>query len=334
MHILITGGCGYIGSHIAVRLIEQGYQVTILDTLFNSKHDVLDRIFNITKIRPEFIQADVRDRYVLQRIFDAEHYDAVIHLAGLKSVSESCANPLMYYDNNVNGSLQVVNSMKQYGIKNIIIGSSATVYGASSSVKLSEDMPITVGTSPYAQTKITTELLLRDAYNADKDMSVGVLRYFNPAGAHPSGLLGEDPEGVPDNLLPYITQVVTGKREYLTIYGNDYPTPDGTCIRDYIHIADLAEGHVAMLKYMFNHPGYHVYNLGSGKGVSVKQIVDAYNRILDKPIPYRYGQRRQGDIAEYIADITKAEKDLNWRVKYTIEDIVKDAHNWQCNISK
>lgn len=189
MHILITGGCGYIGSHIAVRLIEQGYQVTILDILFNSKHDVLDRIFNITKIRPEFIQADVRDRYVLQRIFDAEHYDAVIHLAGLKSVSESCTNPLMYYDNNVNGSLQVVNSMKRYGIKNIIIGSSATVYGASSSVKLSEDMPITVGTSPYAQTKITTELLLRDAYNADKDMSVGVLRYFNPAGAHPSGLL-------------------------------------------------------------------------------------------------------------------------------------------------
>lgn len=327
--ILITGGCGYIGSHTTVELIENGYDVVIIDNLSNSKYSVLERIYEITGKQVSFYNADVRDFQSLDHIFSKEKFDSVIHFAGLKAVGESCSNPLEYYDNNVNGSIQLIRVMNKNNVKNIVFSSSATVYGTPTFPKISESEPLKRGNSPYAQTKVDIELILKDWYNSDNSLSVCILRYFNPVGAHKSGLIGEDPIGVPNNLMPYISQVAVGKRDVLHIWGNDYPTKDGTCIRDYIHVVDLADGHIAALSHCINNPGYYTYNLGTGQGISVKEMVDAYSSILDKPIKFVYGPRRAGDISEYYADPLKAKKELNWKTKLDIIDMVKDANNWQ-----
>ncbi|MBQ8707677.1 MAG: UDP-glucose 4-epimerase GalE [Succinivibrionaceae bacterium] len=327
--ILVTGGCGYIGSHTVVELLNGNYEVTILDNLYNSKLSVLDRIQQITGKRPDFIEADIRDDKALEKVFSETSYDAVIHFAGLKAVGESCAKPLDYYDNNINGSVHLFKAMSAHAVKNIVFSSSATVYGTPSTPKIPETEPIKRGNSPYAQTKADIEMILEDWYNSDRSLSVCVLRYFNPVGAHSSGLMGEDPKGIPNNLMPYISQVAVGKRDHLNIWGNDYPTPDGTCIRDFIHVVDLARGHLAALAHCLNKPAFYTYNLGAGHGVSVQQVVDAYNGILEKPIKYVYGPRRPGDIAEYYADPAKAKAELGWQTELDINDIVSDANRWQ-----
>jgi len=327
--ILVTGGCGYIGSHTTVELLNSGYDVTIIDNLCNSKVSVIDRIYEITGKRPEFRQADIRDFAALDKVFSQEKFDSVIHFAGLKAVGESCVRPVEYYDNNVNGSVQLIKAMAKNNVKNIVFSSSATVYGTPANPRISEEEPLKRGNSPYAQTKVDIELILQDWYNSDKSLSVCVLRYFNPVGAHKSGLIGEDPLGIPNNLMPYISQVAIGKRPYLNIWGNDYPTRDGTCIRDYIHVVDLANGHLAALSHCLNVPGCYAYNLGTGHGISVKEVVDAYSAILDKPLNFVYGPRRPGDIAEYYADPAKAKAELNWETKLNLHDMVSDADNWQ-----
>ena len=327
--ILVTGGCGYIGSHTVVQLLEGGYNVTILDNLCNSKKSVLDRIEQITGKKTAFIKADIRNYEEMEKIFLSHSFDAVIHFAGLKAVGESCGSPLEYYDNNVNGSIQLFKAMKKAGVKNIVFSSSATVYGTPSDPKIPETEPVKRGNSPYAQTKVDIEWILEDWHNADSTMSVCILRYFNPVGAHQSGLMGEDPLGIPNNLMPYISQVAVGRLDHLNIWGNDYPTPDGTCIRDYIHVVDLAGGHLSALRHCLDRPGFYTYNLGAGHGVSVQQVVDAYNSILEKPIAYVYGPRRPGDIAEYYADPAKAGKELGWKTELDINDIVTDANRWQ-----
>ena len=327
--ILVTGGCGYIGSHTVVQLLEGGYNVTILDNLCNSKKSVLDRIEQITGKKPAFIKADIRNYEEMEKIFLSHSFDAVIHFAGLKAVGESCGSPLEYYDNNVNGSIQLFKAMKKAGVKNIVFSSSATVYGTPSDPKIPETEPVKRGNSPYAQTKVDIEWILEDWHNADSTMSVCILRYFNPVGAHQSGLMGEDPLGIPNNLMPYISQVAVGRLDHLNIWGNDYPTPDGTCIRDYIHVVDLAGGHLSALRHCLDRPGFYTYNLGAGHGVSVQQVVDAYNSILEKPIAYVYGPRRPGDIAAYYADPAKAGKELGWKTELDINDIVTDANRWQ-----
>ncbi len=329
-NILVTGGCGYIGSHTVVELLgDPSCQVTILDNLSNSKRSVLDRIERITSRRPGFVQADIRDGAALSRALGEIRPDAVIHFAGLKAVGESCRKPLEYYDNNVCGSLRLLEAMREHGVKNIVFSSSATVYGTPANPRIPETEPVKRGNSPYAQTKVDIEWMLEDWHRADSSVSVCILRYFNPVGAHQSGLMGEDPLGIPNNLMPYIAQVSVGRLPYLNIWGNDYPTPDGTCIRDYIHVVDLARGHMAALSHCLNRPGLYAYNLGAGRGISVQQIVDAYNAILEKPISYVYGPRRPGDIAEYYADATKAAEELGWRTEHGVEDIVRDTYRWQ-----
>jgi UDP-glucose 4-epimerase len=328
-NILVTGGCGYIGSHTVVKLLENGYGVTVLDNLCNSKLSVLDRIEKITGIKPDFIKADIRNYDEMEKIFLSRNFDAVIHFAGLKAVGESCGSPLEYYDNNVNGSIQLFKAMKKAGVKNIVFSSSATVYGTPSNPKIPETEPVKRGNSPYAQTKVDIEWILEDWHNSDSSMSICILRYFNPVGAHQSGLMGEDPLGIPNNLMPYISQVAVGRLDHLNIWGNDYPTPDGTCIRDYIHVVDLAGGHLSALSHCLGKPGLYTYNLGAGHGVSVQQVVDAYNSILEKPIAYVYGPRRPGDIAEYYADPAKAGIELEWKTELDINDIVTDANRWQ-----
>ncbi len=327
--ILVTGGCGYIGSHTVVELLNSGFDVTILDNLCNSKATVIDRIKEITGRTPDFKEADIRDFAALDKIMAEEQFASVIHFAGLKAVGESCAKPVEYYDNNVNGSVQLIRAMAKNGVKNIVFSSSATVYGTPSTPKIPETEPLKRGNSPYAQTKVDIEWILNDWYNSDNSISVCVLRYFNPVGAHKSGLIGEDPLGIPNNLMPYISQVAIGKRPHLNIWGNDYPTRDGTCIRDYIHVVDLARGHLAALSHCLDKPGFYAYNLGTGHGITVKEVVDAYSAILDHPLPFVYGPRRPGDIAEYYADPAKAKAELNWETELDLHDMVSDAQNWQ-----
>lgn len=334
MNILVTGGMGYIGSHTCVQLINSGLNPIILDNLCNAKAEVLNRIEALTKVRPTFYEGDVRDEAFLDNVFHQQAeagkaINAVIHFAGLKAVGESVQKPIEYYDNNVNGSLVLIRAMRKANVKSIIFSSSATVYGEPEVVPMTEDSPTGATMSPYGTSKYMVERCLMDLVVAEPDWSASILRYFNPVGAHPSGTMGEDPQGIPNNLMPFIAQVAVGRREKLAVYGNDYPTKDGTGERDYVHVMDLADGHVAALNALHHKAGLHIHNLGTGKGSSVLQMVDAFAKAANKPIPYEFSPRRPGDIAAYWASTDKAAKELNWRAKHTIDDMARDTWRWQ-----
>ncbi len=328
-NILVTGGLGFIGSETVIRLIENGYEPIVVDNLYNAKEAVLDRIETITGKRPQFYKVDVKEEEQTEKIFKENKIDAIIHFAGYKAVGESVAKPIEYYENNLETLLVIVKMMKKYDVKNIIFSSSATVYGVPKRVPLYESDPVAEATNPYGETKVMIERILKDVQIAEPSFNMGILRYFNPIGGHPSGLLGEDPNGIPNNLLPYVSQVAIGKLKCLRIFGDDYPTVDGTGVRDYIHVVDLADGHVAALKKLEEKPGYVVYNLGTGRGTSVLELVHAYEKANDVKIPYEIVGRRAGDVAENYADCTKASEELHWKAKYTIEDACRDAYNFQ-----
>jgi UDP-glucose 4-epimerase len=326
MKILVTGGAGYIGSHTCVELINKGFDVAIVDNLSNSKVEVIRRIEKITGFPVDFHKMDILDRPALLKLFSSAQYTSVIHFAGFKAVGESVKIPLSYYYNNIAGTLTLLDVMRQTNCRHILFSSSATVYGNPLTLPIKEDFPLQP-TNPYGRTKLFIEEILRDLYASDKTWRIVLLRYFNPVGAHPSGLIGEDPNGVPNNLLPYISQVAIGMHKELPILGNDYPTPDGTGVRDYIHVVDLARGHVCALK---NHlPGFRVYNLGTGHGYSVLEVVKAFSRACNKKIPYVIAGRRPGDIPACYGDPTLAEKELHWRARYGIDDMCRDAWRWQ-----
>lgn len=329
MSILITGGAGYIGSHIAVELLETGEDIVIIDNLYNSSKLAIDRIKEITKKDFNFYEGDIRDKKILKEIFDKEDIELVIHLAGLKAVGESVNKPLEYYDNNISGSVNLLEVMKEKNIKKIIFSSSATVYGDPKKVPVTEDTEKGKCTNPYGWTKWMIEQILEDLYTSDNNWSINILRYFNPVGAHESGLIGEDPKGIPNNLTPYISQVAIGKLEELMIFGDDYDTKDGTGVRDYIHVVDLAKGHVDSLDKIRNSTGVNIYNLGTGNGNSVLEVVDAFEKATGKKINYEITSRREGDIAESYCDTKKAYDELNWKAKYDIDDMAKDSWNWQ-----
>jgi UDP-glucose 4-epimerase len=326
--VLVTGGAGYIGSHACVALIESGHEVVVLDNLANSSEAVFARIGRITGTGPLFIQADVRDRERLDEVFSRHPIDAVMHFAGLKAVGESVAMPLEYYDNNVVGTLRLLAAMEQAGVRTLIFSSSATVYGDPESVPIREDFPRSA-TNPYGRSKLMVEEILSDWHHAGSGWSVARLRYFNPVGAHPSGLMGEDPRGVPNNLMPYVAQVAVGRLEKLQVYGDDYPTPDGTGVRDFIHVMDLVEGHVAALDYLLAHQELLTVNLGTGSGVSVLEMVSAFERVSDRPVPYEIVGRRAGDIACCWADPTLAAETLGWRAQRDLEAMCRDLWHWQ-----
>lgn len=327
MHILVTGGTGYIGSHTVVELIQAGYEVTIFDNLYNSRIEVLDYIEEITGVRPAFFKADMLNMDELETVFKAAHYDGVIHFAGLKAVGESVAKPLLYYENNITGTINLLNMMNKYDCKRIIFSSSATVYGSPKTVPITEDFPLST-TNPYGSTKLMLERVLSDAAFADKDMSVILLRYFNPIGAHESGLLGEVPNGIPNNLMPYIMQVAVGKLPQLGVFGNDYDTPDGTGVRDYIHVVDLAKGHVKSIPKLLESTGVNIYNLGTGIGYSVLDIVNSFEKANGIKIPYEIKPRRAGDVAMCYADASKALRELGWKAELDIEKMCKDSWNF------
>ena len=329
MAILCTGGAGFIGSHTAVELLEAGYEVVIADDLSNSDVSVIDRIETITGKRPAFYRIDVADRAALEEIFTAHSIDAVIHFAGFKAVGESVQKPVAYYRNNIDTALTVLETMKDHGCKRFIFSSSATVYGISDQVPFTEQTEQRGCTNPYGWTKYMIEQILRDAAAADDTLSVVLLRYFNPIGAHPSGLLGEKPNGIPNNLMPYITQVASGIRDHLSVFGNDYPTPDGTGVRDYIHVQDLAKGHVAAYRYALTNSGCEVFNLGTGEGYSVLDLVHTFERVNDLTIPYEIAPRRAGDIATCYAATDKAASVLGWKAEKTLEDMCRDSWRWQ-----
>lgn len=330
MNILVTGGSGYIGSHTCIQMIEAGMTPIILDNLYNSKLLVLDRIEQVTGVRPAFYQGDIRDSEILQHVFAQHDIQGVIHFAGLKAVGESVEKPLMYYDNNVSGTLNLVREMDKAGVKSLIFSSSATVYGDPASVPIREDFP-TSATNPYGRSKLMVEECLTDFHKANPDWSITLLRYFNPVGAHESGLLGEDPQGIPNNLLPFVAQVAVGRREKLGVFGNDYPTPDGTGVRDYIHVVDLADGHLAALNKVGQQAGLHIFNLGTGQGNSVLEMVAAFEKAAQRPIPYEIKPRRAGDIAECWADPAYAEQVLGWKATRSLETMVVDTWRWQSN---
>lgn len=322
--ILVTGGMGYIGSHTVIELLNQNHEIDIVDNLFNSKENVLDKIEKITGKRPGFFNIDLRNYTKLSELFKNNQYDLVIHFAGLKAVGESVEKPLEYYENNVGGTMNLLKCMKNSGVNKIIFSSSATVYGIQNSVKYNETMTTGVGiTNPYGRTKYMIEEILKDEAVTDKNFAATILRYFNPIGNHSSGLIGEDPNDTPNNLMPIIMKVYQGRIEKFKVYGNDYDTPDGSGIRDYIHVVDLAKGHVAAMKNM--EPGISIYNLGSGKGTSVFEMIKAFNNASGEELPYEIVNRRPGDLAEYFADSTKAEKELNWKTELTIEDAMRDT---------
>lgn len=331
MKVLVTGGMGYIGSLTCIQMITAGIEHIIVDNLSNSKLTVLDRIEALTQKRPVFYSGDIRDQSLLERIFSEHHIDSVIHFAGLKSVGESVQKPLDYYDNNVNGSLVLARAMRKACVKSLVFSSSATVYGDPEIVPITESSPTGATTNPYGRSKYIVEQCLSDLFAAEPDWSISLLRYFNPVGAHPSGTIGEDPQGIPNNLMPFIAQVAVGRRESLAIFGDDYPTPDGTGVRDYIHVLDLADGHIAALKAVGNKPGLHIYNLGTGKGSSVLDMVNAFSDACGKPVPYHILPRRAGDIAQCWADPKKAEKELSWKASRTIIEMTEDIWHWQSN---
>jgi UDP-glucose 4-epimerase len=333
MKILVTGGLGYIGSHTVVELLGAGHEVVILDNLSNSKLSVGERIGTITGKGFTFEEADIRDRARLEQVFAAHKVDAVIHFAGLKAVGESVEQPMRYYDNNFNGSLVLFETMAAAGVKTLVFSSSATVYGDPHTVPIKEDFPLHA-TNPYGRSKLMIEEMLRDIAVADKEWRIALLRYFNPVGAHESGLIGEDPNGIPNNLVPYIAQVADGRRERLSVYGNDYPTADGTGMRDYIHVVDLAVGHVKTLDRLAKGPGVLTYNLGTGKSASVLDMVRAFEKACGKPIPYQFVPRRAGDIATCYADPAHAQEELGWRADRTIDQMCTDAWRWQSSLMK
>lgn len=329
--ILLTGGTGFIGSHTAVEVIQSGYDVVIADNLSNSEASVVDRIEKITGVRPVFYKIDVADRQAVEKLFDEQDIGAVVHFAGFKAVGESVEKPLEYYRNNLDTTLTLLETMKTHGVKNFIFSSSATVYSLVEEVPFTEESGPLGCTNPYGWTKYMIEQILRDTCAADPEMSVVLLRYFNPIGAHESGLIGEKPNGIPNNLMPYITQVAQGIRPQLNVFGNDYPTPDGTGVRDYIHVVDLAKGHVAALEYAQKHDGCEVFNLGTGHGYSVLDLVSTFERVNEVPIPYEIADRRAGDIAICYAGTAKAEEGLGWKAEKGIEDMCRDAWRWQKN---
>ncbi len=333
MNILLAGGTGFVGSHTAVALLERGHSVTIVDNLSNSDIRVLDRISEITGETCRFYEADIRNREALDRIFAEGRYDAVIHMAGLKAVGESVRMPVAYYGNNVSGTVTLCEAMERSGVRNIVFSSSATVYGAAENIPIAEASPVST-TNPYGRTKVMIEDILRDISISDPSWKVMLLRYFNPIGAHPSGFIGERPAGVPNNLIPYITQVAAGKLEKLSVYGGDYPTSDGTGIRDYIHVMDLAEGHVRALEKLMELSSFSVFNLGTGTGYSVLEVINAFEMATGLSIPYAVVPRRPGDVAVCYADVSKAERELGWRASRTLIDMCCDAWNWErssCN---
>ena len=330
MNVLVTGGAGYIGSHTCVELLEHGYGTVIADNLSNSKRQVMTRIEEISGKSVSFYEIDVRDAQALRQIFEQESIDAVIHFAGYKAVGESMKDPLSYYDNNLNAVLTVLQVMREYEVNNFVFSSSATVYGTPDSVPMREDFPFHK-TSPYGTTKQMAEQILMDMAQSDVSFNPVILRYFNPVGAHRSGRIGEDPNGIPNNLMPYISQVAVGKQKYLNVFGGDYETKDGTGVRDYIHVMDLAAGHVAALKLFQQDCGLKIFNLGTGVGYSVLDVLHGFERVIGRKIPYHIAPRRPGDIASYYADPRKAEEELGWKASRTLVEMCSDAWNWQRN---
>ncbi len=330
MKVLLTGGAGYIGSHTCVELLNAGYEVVIIDNLSNSKLTAIRRVEEITQKRPIFYQFDLRDRKELEKVFEKHVLTVVIHFAGFKAVGESVIKPLLYYQNNLESTLTLCEVMKKHNLKNIVFSSSATVYANLERGPVREDLP-TGPTNPYGRSKWMIELILSDIYKSDKDWNVILLRYFNPVGAHPSGKIGEDPRDIPNNLMPYISQVAIGKLPELQVFGNDYDTPDGTGVRDYIHVIDLAQGHLRALEKLSAKPGLKIYNLGTGRGYSVLQMVEAFEKASGKSIPYRIVARRPGDVANVYADSSVANHELGWKATRGIEEMSRDAWNWQKN---
>ncbi len=331
MAILVTGGAGYIGSHTCVELLNAGYDVVVVDNLSNSSSESLRRVEKITGKTPRFYQVDILDREGLEDVFSKETIESVIHFAGLKAVGESVAKPLEYYHNNITGTLILCDVMRNHGVKNIVFSSSATVYGDPARIPIDEACPKGQPTNPYGWTKSMLEQVLTDFHTADSEWNVILLRYFNPIGAHESGLMGEDPKGIPNNLLPYVAQVAVGKRAALGVFGNDYNTPDGTGVRDYIHVCDLAAGHVCALKKIEENPGVAIYNLGTGNGYSVLQVVAAFEKACGHAVPYEIKPRRPGDIAACWCTPEKAMKELHWEAKRGIDEMCADAWRWQSN---
>ena len=327
--ILVTGGAGYIGSHTVLQLLEADYQVVVLDNLSNASKESLNRVMDITGKTLTFVEGDIRDADALDSLFSTHDINAVIHFAGLKAVGESVEQPLMYYQNNVYGTLVLCEVMHKHNVKNIVFSSSATVYGDPISLPLREDMPTGKPTNPYGMSKLMVEHVLADLYTSDNEWNIALLRYFNPAGAHPSGRIGEDPNGIPNNLMPFITQVATGKREKLSVFGDDYDTPDGTGVRDYIHVEDLANGHLKALEKLNSDVGLVTYNLGTGQGYSVLEMVKAFQQQSGQQVPYQIAPRRSGDVAACYADPELAAQELNWRAEKGLEDMCRDAWKWQ-----
>ncbi len=328
MIVFVTGGAGYIGSHACLALLEAGHEVVVVDNLSNSKEESLRRMQDITGKSLKFHEIDLLDAEALDRVVEESKPDAVIHFAGYKAVGESVEKPLMYWDNNITGTINLLRSMRRHDVKVLVFSSSATVYGESDRVPITEDFPLKPY-SPYGWTKFTIEQMLRDQYHANDDMSIVMLRYFNPVGAHPSGRIGEDPNGMPNNLFPFISQVMIGRRPELRIFGNDYPTPDGTGVRDYIHVMDLVDGHLVALEKLHDNPGLYTYNLGTGKGCSVLETLHAFENVTGKTIPYRIVDRRPGDVATSYSDCSKALNELHWKAKHDLIDMCADSWRWQ-----
>ena len=328
--ILVTGGAGYIGSHTVIELVKAGYDVVIVDNLYNSKVEAVSRVEKIVGKKIKFYENDILDKDALRKIFSENKIDGVINFAGYKAVGESVRKPIEYYQNNIGGLLALVEVMKEVGCKNLVFSSSATVYGDPHTVPIKEDFPLST-TNPYGSTKLFIEYILKDLAKADPEFNIAILRYFNPVGAHESGTIGEDPNGIPNNLCPYITKVAIGKLPHLNIFGNDYPTPDGTGVRDYIHVVDLAVGHVLAVNKMLTGSGLFIVNLGTGKGFSVLEMVNAFSKALGKPIQYKFAERRPGDIAECYADTSLAYELLGFKAEKTIDDMCADALRWQLN---
>lgn len=329
MAILVTGGAGFIGSHTCVELLNAGYEVIVVDNLCNSSQESLRRVEKITGKNVKFYEADIRDTDMLNQIFDKESVECVIHFAGLKAVGESVAKPLEYYDNNISGTLRLCDVMRNHGVKNIIFSSSATIYGEPAFIPITEECPKGICTNPYGWTKWMLEQILTDLHTADPEWNVVLLRYFNPIGAHKSGLIGEDPKGIPNNLMPYVAQVAIGKLECLGVFGNDYDTPDGTGVRDYIHVVDLAIGHVKALKKIQEKAGVSIYNLGTGTGYSVLDMVHAFEEASGRKVPYQIKARRAGDIASCYSDAAKAKEELGWTAERGLKEMCEDAWRWQ-----
>ena len=330
MAILVTGGAGFIGSHTCVELLNAGYEIVVVDNYYNANPKSLERVKELTGKDFKSYECDIRDSEGMDKIFKENKIDAVIHFAGLKAVGESCQKPIEYYDNNIGGTLKLCDVMRNNGCKNIVFSSSATVYGMKNVSPLKETMKTGGTTNPYGTTKYMIEIILEDIYKSDNEWNVTLLRYFNPIGAHESGRIGENPSGIPNNHMPYITQVAIGKRPFLSVYGNDYDTPDGTCIRDYIHVVDLADGHVkAVNNILDGKKGVQIFNLGTGKGYSVLDIVKAFSKAYGKELPYKIAPRRPGDLAVCFSDPTKAKEVLGWEAKRGIDDMCRDSWNWQ-----